>query len=218
MKIKKVKIKKIMKLLKKNEKAIKELTQLLENQNNQSVKEIPVAVEVPKETNKPEFANGVVLEKENWNEYLNLLTSSFKPNEDGSISIDILLDTSGSIDPYLLQKFLFACKDMMKYHNVRVGCFDTDFYGFHPLKDELDILALELKGGGGTYYESAIAAFDENVPNRIILTDGYAAMPIDSKGAYWIITGQCTFNPNNGTVIYLDENIINNDNSIFFRK
>ena len=87
MKIKKVELKKLKKLLKKNEKAIKELTQLLENQNNQSVKEIPVAVEVPKETTKPEFANGVVLEKENWNEYLNLLTSSFKPNEDGSISV-----------------------------------------------------------------------------------------------------------------------------------
>ena len=218
MKIKKVELKKLKKLLKKNEKAIKELTQLLENQNNQSVKEIPVAVEVPKETTKPEFANGVVLEKENWNEYLNLLTSNFKPNEDGSISIDILLDTSASTNIDVIRKFLFACKDMMKYHNVRVGCFDTDFYGFHTLKDELDILRLELKGGGGTYYETAIAAFDENVPNRIIFTDGYASMPEDSKGAYWIVTGNSSIYPNNGTVIYLDENIIENDNSIFFRK
>ena len=42
---------------------------------------------------------------------------------------------------------------MMKYHNVRVGCFDTTFYGFHTLKDELDILSFEFQGGGGTYYE-----------------------------------------------------------------
>ena len=218
MKIKKADVKKLKKILKENNETMRELIDLLQKQNNQSVKEIPVAVEVPKETTKPEFANGVVLEKENWNEYLNLLTSSFKPNEDGSISIDILLDTSGSTDPYLLQKFLFACKDMMKYHNVRVGCFDTDFYGFHTLKDGVDILALELKGGGGTYYETAIAAFDENVPNRIIFTDGYASMPEDSKGAYWIVTGNSSIYPNNGTVIYLDENIIENDNSIFFRK
>ena len=218
MKIKKVELKKLKKLLKKNEKAIKELTQLLENQNNQSVKEIPVAVEVPKETNKPKLTNGVVLEKANWNEYLNLLTSSFKPNEDGSISIDILLDTSASTNIDVIRKFLFACKDMMKYHNVRVGCFDTTFYGFHPLKDELDILSFEIQGGGGTYYESAIAAFDENVPNRIILTDGWDIMPGDSKGAYWIVTGKRPFYPNNGTVIYLDEKIIKEDNSISCRK
>lgn len=211
MKIKKAEVKKLKKILKENNEMMRELIDLLQKQNNQSVKEIP------EETNKPKLTNGVVLEKENWNEYLNLLTSSFKPNEDGSISIDILLDVSGSANPDVLRKFLFACKDMMKYHNVRVGCFDTDFYGFHTLKDELDILSFEIPNGGGTYYETAIAAFDENVPNRIIFTDGYASMPEDSKGAYWIVTGDYSICPNNGTVIYLAENIIKEDNTISYK-
>lgn len=211
MKVKKVEVKKLIKLLKKNEKAMKELIDLL----NKYEKEPSVSVEALGDVEPMEITNGVKLDKANWKEYLDLLTSSFKTNEDGSISIDILIDVSASSDLEVNRKFLYACKDMMKYHNVRVGCFDTKFYGYHTLIDEEDINNFELIDGNGTDFEAAIDAFDHNVPNRIIFTDGGFSMPKDSEGAYWIVTDlRNPIYPNNGTVIYLDKNIIKEDISL----
>ena len=48
---------------------------------------------------------------------------------------EIVLDTSGSIDETLLRNFLRECKNILQTSKVKVGCFDTQFYGFTEIKD-----------------------------------------------------------------------------------
>ena len=73
---------------------------------------------------------------------------------------EIVLDTSASVDPDLLRAFVRGVKALMKEDAViRVGCFDTRFYGFHEIKTAEDIDNLELRGAGGTNFSAAIIAF-----------------------------------------------------------
>ena len=46
---------------------------------------------------------------------------------------EIVLDTSGSIDKTLLKNFLKECKNILQYTKLKVGCFDTKFYGFNEM-------------------------------------------------------------------------------------
>ena len=52
---------------------------------------------------------------------------------------EILLDTSGSISDFLLRGFLRECKNILQTSKLKVGCFDTKFYGFHEIRTEQDI-------------------------------------------------------------------------------
>ncbi len=221
MKIKKVEVKKLCNLLKENNKLLKELLAQLEEQKKDVKEQLVSTNEVAPCVVKNEAVpndDSITLTSTNWKEYLDLLTSQFTAKEDGTINIDILLDCSGSVDPELLTKFLYACREIIKFCNVRVGCFDTQFYGYQNVYDESDIENVKFEGFGGTYFQTAVAAFDENVPNRIIFTDGYADMPEDSKNAYYIVYGDCRIYPKNGHVIYLKENIIRKDDSLNIKK
>ena len=61
---------------------------------------------------------------------------------------EILLDTSASIDKDLLRAFVRAVRDLLREDAVvKVGCFDTEFYGFQEIHSEKDIATLEIKGG-----------------------------------------------------------------------
>ena len=232
MKVKKVDVKKLYKLEKENNKLLKsilagirEIEDALDVETEEAIESLNTpSLATEREEKGPisvitDYKNGknndsVTLVDTNWKEYLNLLTSSFKANEDGQVNIDIFLDCSGSTNEQTIRKFLLACKDMIAYCNVRVGCFDTKFNGFSTLKNEEDIMNLPLTRDGGTVFEAAVDAFDENVPNRIIFTDGYASMPEDSKGAYYIVYGEYNIEPKNAKVIYVAERIILNDNTI----
>ena len=60
----------------------------------------------------------------------------FTPHLEG-ISIpetEIVLDTSGSINEELLRNFLRECKNILHTSKVKVGCFDTKFYGFYDIR------------------------------------------------------------------------------------
>ncbi len=118
---------------------------------------------------------------------------------------EIILDTSGSIDETLLRNFLRECKNILQTSKVKVGCFDTKFYGFNEIKDVSDIDNLPFYGGGGTNFDVAVNAFTRRVENKIIFTDGDANMPSTPIDAIWIVFGGIKINPVGGKVIYVDD-------------
>ena len=116
---------------------------------------------------------------------------------------EILLDTSASVDTELLRAFVKGVKALLKEDAViRVGCFDTRFYGFHEIHSEQDIENLELRGAGGTNFTAAINAFTGDAENRIVFTDGYAEMPEQRCDAVWVVYGNTPIHPLGGRVIY----------------
>lgn len=118
---------------------------------------------------------------------------------------EILLDTSGSIDDTLLRNFLRECKNIFKSSKVKVGCFDTKFYGFTNIRTSNDIENLQFSGGGGTNFDVAVNSFSKNATNRIIFTDGWANMPQKKVDAIWIVFGGRQIKPLGGKIINIDE-------------
>ena len=117
---------------------------------------------------------------------------------------EILLDTSASVDGELLRWFVRAVKGLMQQDAlVRVGCFDTRFYGFQDVNTEEDIEKLALQGSGGTDFTVAINAFTGDAENQIIFTDGYAEMPEQNCDAVWVVYGSMPIHPKGGRVIYV---------------
>ena len=118
---------------------------------------------------------------------------------------EIILDTSGSINKTLLRNFLRECKNILQTSKVKVGCFDTEFYGFVEIKKLNDIDNLKLYGGGGTDFEVAVTSFTKRVENKIIFTDGDAPMPETPLNVIWIVFGDKKINPHGGKVIYINK-------------
>ncbi len=117
---------------------------------------------------------------------------------------EILLDTSASIDEDLLRAFVRGVKDLLREDAVvKVGCFDTEFYGFQEIHSEKDIEKLELKGAGGTNFETAVKAFSGDAETRIVFTDGYAEMPSARCDAIWLVYSDTLVNQPGGRVIYV---------------
>ena len=117
--------------------------------------------------------------------------------------VEILLDTSASVDAELLRYFVRGVKALMREDAVvRVGCFDTQFYGFQDITTEEDIENLQFHGAGGTDFSVAINAFTGDAENQIIFTDGYAEMPEQSCNAVWVVYGSMAIHPIGGRVIY----------------
>ena len=116
---------------------------------------------------------------------------------------EIVLDTSGSINEVLLKNFLRECKNILQHTKLKVGCFDTEFYGFHEIRTEEDIENMRFEGGGGTDFDVAVGAFSRRVENKIIFTDGEASMPDMPIDAIWIVFGGERINPKGGKVIHI---------------
>lgn len=118
---------------------------------------------------------------------------------------EILLDTSGSISHTLLRNFMRECRSLLKESTIRVGCFDTEFYGFHEIRNEKDIENMRFEGGGGTNFDVAVEAFSPSAENKIIFTDGDAAIPKKRCNATWIVFDfpYFGFNPPGGKVIQM---------------
>ena len=122
---------------------------------------------------------------------------------------EIVLDTSGSINNKLLRGFLGECKNILKQSRLKMGCFDTKFYGFNEIRTLSDIDNMILEGGGGTNFQVAVNAFTRRVKNKIIFTDGCASMPNTSIDVIWIVFGNKKINSKNGRVIYIDKDTLN---------
>ena len=123
---------------------------------------------------------------------------------------EIVLDTSGSINEELLKSFLKECKNILNASKIKVGCFDTRFYGFKEIKSKLDIDNMTFEGGGGTNFDVAVNAFTNRCDNKIIFTDGYANMPQKSVDAIWMVFGNIEICPPGGKVIYINEDMLTN--------
>ena len=117
---------------------------------------------------------------------------------------EIALDTSGSINEVLLKSFLRECKNILQHTKLKVGCFDTKFYGFYEIRTKEDIEKMQFEGGGGTNFDVAVGAFSRRVENKIIFTDGEASMPDMPLDAIWIVFGSKKINPKGGKVIHID--------------
>jgi predicted metal-dependent peptidase len=117
---------------------------------------------------------------------------------------EILVDTSGSIDEELLRKFLSECKNILKVSVLKVGCFDTRFYGFSEIRSDEDIDNMTFIGGGGTDFEVAINSFSNRVDNKIIFTDGKGYIP-PSKDIIWLIYNEQYKSNNDNRIIYVDD-------------
>ena len=122
---------------------------------------------------------------------------------------EIVLDTSGSINEVLLKNFLRECKNILQYTKLKVGCFDTKFYGFHEIRTEEDIENMKFVGGGGTDFDVAVGAFSRRVENKIIFTDGEASMPDMPFDVIWIVFGCKKINPKGGKVIQITPEQLN---------
>ena len=117
---------------------------------------------------------------------------------------EILLDTSASIDEDLLRAFVRGVREILQEDAVvKVGCFDTEFYGFQEIHSEKDISKLEIKGSGGTNFETAVRAFTGDAETKIVFTDGYADMPETRSDAIWLVYSDMPVDPPGGKVIYV---------------
>ena len=131
--------------------------------------------------------------------------------------IEIIIDTSGSVDMELLKCFLQQCKAILQSTKgrliMKIGCFDRKFYGFTQVRTIEDIDKLQIKGGGGTDFEPAVKAFSRRAENRIIFTDGEAPLPQTKVKALWIVYGEMDkneqekFKPPGGKVVFITRDL-----------
>lgn len=122
--------------------------------------------------------------------------------------VEILIDTSASVDEELVKAFLRECKNIFNNFEIKIGCFDTRFYGFHKIvrKEQIDNFVIE--GRGGTDFNVAANSFDKKAKVKIIFTDGYSTMPTNSNDIIWIVYGNTTIKPLGGKVFYVDPNTL----------
>jgi len=118
--------------------------------------------------------------------------------------IEILIDTSGSVDDDLVRVFLSECKNIFDDFEIKIGCFDTKFYGFHTIKKKEELDIFEIEGRGATKFDVAIKSFSKNASLKIIFTDGYDNVSLNSKDVIWIIYGNTNFKPQGGQVFFVD--------------
>ena len=118
---------------------------------------------------------------------------------------EILLDTSGSVSDALLLRFLQECKNILAISKIKVGCFDTNFYGFYAIKRPEDFEKMPFEGRHGTNFTTAVSAFSKRADNRIIFTDGDAPMPSFFNDVIWIVYGPKRIKPIGGRVFYVDD-------------
>ena len=135
---------------------------------------------------------------------------------DPMIDIAVSLDASGSISPKMLNDFLSEVGGIMEQfpaYRIHVVTFDTDTYNPVQYDSENldDINTYEVKGGGGTDFDSVFRYFKDNEiePKRhIMFTDGY---PCGSWGdenycdTVFIIHGSTSIVPPFGQYAYYEE-------------
>jgi predicted metal-dependent peptidase len=119
-------------------------------------------------------------------------------------NIEILIDTSGSVDDELVKAFLRECKNIFDDFEIKIGCFDTEFYGFHSIKDKEELDSFTIEGRGGTDFDVAVKSFSKKASLKIIFTDGYDNVSVDSNDVIWIVYGNTNFKPPGGIVFFVD--------------
>lgn len=126
-------------------------------------------------------------------------------NEDEDALTEVLVDTSGSVSNELIKSFLKQLKPLLFNSKLKVGCFDTEFYGFSEIRTEKDIEKFKIRGRGGTDFNQAVQHFTpKRAVNKIVFTDGYDEMSLTDKNyanIIWIVYENKYFKPSTGKVI-----------------
>ena len=102
-------------------------------------------------------------------------------DNDDMVSVDMAIDTSGSMTEEMLKDILGEVKGIMEQFadfRMRVWCFDTRTYKIWEFGPDTidDIYEFQLEGGGGTMFECnwEMMREEEIVPDQLIVcTDGY---------------------------------------------
>jgi Predicted metallopeptidase (DUF2201). len=129
---------------------------------------------------------------------------------------EIILDASSSISEILLKNFLKECKSILKVSKMKVGFFDTKFYGFKEIKKEEDIEKLTIPRGGGTDFKVANSSFSRSCTNKIIFTDaddrenfgdkyGKIINNLPKNNIIWVVFGNIEIAPKGGKVIRIND-------------
>jgi len=126
-------------------------------------------------------------------------------------NVEILIDISSSVSDELVKAFLRECKNIFFGEPMKIGFFDTNFYGFTTISDISDIDELIIQGRGGTNFDTAVNAFTSKSDIRIIFTDGKSFIPTKRVDAIWVVYSEKQINPPGGRVINVNiDEIINN--------
>jgi len=142
-------------------------------------------------------------------------SSQFNPNvrvdeieQDERAITEVVLDVSGSIGDDLLRGFLRQLVPLLKDSDIRVGCFDDNFYGFKELKTKKQIEEFRAtRGGYGTNFEAAATAFTHKPrrrTNKIVFTDGQLGSNprTEAKDVIWLVFGgKSDFKPIGGKIV-----------------
>ena len=109
----------------------------------------------------------------------------------------------------MIRAFLRECKNIFGETKIKIGCFDTQFYGFHEINSLEDIDNFVIEGRGCTDFNPAVEAFSPKSNVKIIFTDGGASVPNKAADIIWLLWKKKEFNPPGGTVLYVDPNTLN---------
>lgn len=131
---------------------------------------------------------------------------------------EVLIDVSGSVNLNLVKSFLRIVKPMLKSSKLKVGCFNTKFWGWVDIKSTKDIDNFTISEGArgssanGTDLDLPVRSFSKKREvNKLIFTDGYPSfgcMPKDDlkgENVIWIVYGNKDFHPCCGKVIQITE-------------
>ncbi len=148
-------------------------------------------------------------------------------------STEVILDTSGSINDELLRSFLRQVKTIIKHTynkdgsskdaRLKIGCFDTSFYGFTEIKKTKDIDDYRFVGRGGTDIDLAVRSFSKDKKvNKILFTDGedYSFPQSDYKdvNCIYVIFDNPRFKAPNGKTIHVSSAEVINGSKLITEK
>ncbi len=138
---------------------------------------------------------------------------------------EVQIDVSGSVDLELVKSFLRIIKSIFVHSKLKVGCFNTKFFGWIEIKkiEEIEnfIIPEGARGAAanGTDLDLAARSFTkEREINKIVFTDGYPSagcMPkedLKNTNVLWLVYGNKSFNPCCGKVIFISEEQLNKMN------
>jgi len=147
-----------------------------------------------------------------------VIMPSFVENIYGDAVDDLwfCIDASGSVSneelAVVYAEIVSACSQIDSLSG-KIAFFDTMLSEFKPFENEEDVLNIVPVGGGGTSFNCifkrlAECSDDEKPVGIVILTDGYADFPAESKAlgvpVLWGIVGSDVV-PKWGTTIYIQE-------------
>ena len=125
---------------------------------------------------------------------------------------EVLMDVSGSVTEPMLRGFLHQLRPLLKHTTFKVGCFDSEFYGFTEIKKSSDIDTFRIVSSKDwENFDNAVRQFSKKPEvNKIIFTDGGnppGHMPeedLKKMNVIWIVFYNRNFRPCCGKVIHVE--------------